>query len=86
MGESKANGRVEEAGKTIREYTRTYKDQIEYNTGHKLETDDDILQWMVRWTVLVYTRFRIGRDGRTAYERLKGRKCKALVVLFGEKV
>ena len=28
----------------------------------------------------------MGKDGRTAYERLRGRTCKAVVVPMGEKV
>ena len=32
-GESQSNGTVEEAGKTVREYTRVLKEQVEDRTG-----------------------------------------------------
>ena len=33
---------------------------------------------------MVYSRYKVGEDGKTAYERQKGRKCKLEVVPFGE--
>ena len=32
------------------------------------------------------SRFLVGKDGRTAYERRRGRKCQIAVVPFGERV
>ena len=82
-GESQANGRVEEAGKRIREYVRTDKDQIEFGTGARLETDSPVLQWIVRWAAMAHSRFSIGSDGKSAHERRKGRKCRTEVVPVG---
>ena len=47
-GESQSNGRVEEAGKTVRESVRVLKEQIEEKTNVKLQCDDVIIQWMTR--------------------------------------
>ena len=85
-GESQANGRVEEAGKTLRGYVKVFKDVLEKKTGEKIPTDAAILQWLVRWAAMLHSRFRLGTDGKTAYERQKGRKCRAEVVPFGEVV
>ena len=41
---------------------------------------------MIRWAAICYSRYAVGRDGRTAYERLRGGSCKAIVVPMGEKV
>ena len=41
--------KVEEAGKTLRDYVRTMKDQIEHHTGEALGSDDAVMLWMVRW-------------------------------------
>ena len=35
---------------------------------------------------MVYSRYKVGNDGKTAYERQKGRKCKLVVVPIGELV
>ena len=85
-GESQSNGKVEEAGKTIRSYVKVFKDMLEEKTGHPIPTDAVILQWLIRWAAMLHSRFRQGADGKTAYERQRGRKCKMEVIPFGEKV
>jgi hypothetical protein len=85
-GESASNGRVEEAGKTVRGLVKVLKDQLETKTALKIQPKHIILQWMVRWAAMMYSRFKVGEDGKTPYERLKGRKCNVEVVPFGETV
>ena len=74
-GENQANGRAEEAGKTSEE-----------NAGVTLGSSDAIVQWLVRWSAMVPSRFLIGKDGKTAYERRRGRTCTTPTELFGEKM
>ena len=45
-GESQANGRVEEMGKTIRGLVRQLKDQIEHQTKGKISSEEEVLQWV----------------------------------------
>ena len=85
-GESQANGKVEEAGKTTRSYIRVLKDMVEHRTGRKMETNAIVLQWLVRWAAMLHSRYRRGADGKTAYERQRGRKCRQEVIPFGESV
>ena len=85
-GESQSNGVIEEAGKTIREFVRVYKDQVEEKAGIKLDSDEVIILWMIRWAAMVCSRYLVGKDGKTAYERRKGRKCTDKVAAIGEKV
>ena len=85
-GESQSNGRVEEAGKTIRGIAKVLKDQIERRTQMKIEAEHPVMQWMVRWAAMLHNRYQKGEDGRTAYQRQKGRTCQIEVVPFGEKV
>ena len=85
-GESQSNGRVEEAGKTVRGFVRVFKEQLEEKAEVKLEPEDDILQWMIRWAAMVPSRFLVGKDGKTGHERRRGRKCKIHCIPFAEKV
>jgi hypothetical protein len=85
-GESQSNGAIEEAGKTTREFVRVLKEHVEDHAKMKLECDDVVVMWMVRWAAMMVSRYLVGRDGMTAYERRRGRKCKLPVVSFGEKV
>ena len=86
QGESQSNGLVEEAGKTVREFARIFKDVIETNTRTKIKSNDPILMWAIRWAAMVTSRYLVGKDGRTAQERKRGRRCRAPVAAFGELV
>ena len=86
VGESSANGRAEEAGKRARDQARVLKDQIENKCGGKMNIDGDVMQWLVRWAAMIQTRFKVGGDGKTAWERMKGKKCDREVVPFGETI
>ena len=86
VGDSQANGRVEEAGKTIREYAKVYKDKIEFEIKETTPSEAVIMQWLLRWAAMVGSRYKVGADGKTPYERLKGRRCNMVAIPFGEKV
>ena len=58
------------------------QDKVEVELG----ASDVIVHWMVRWAAMMVSRFLVGKDGLTAYERRRGRKCRIPVVAFGEKV
>ena len=83
--ESQSNGIVEEAGKTIREFTLIFKDVIETKANMKIDGGMAIAPWMLRWAAMNISMFQVGTDGMTAYERRRGRKCKVPTVCFGEK-
>ena len=63
-GESQSNGRVEEAGKTVRGFTRVMKEQLEDKTKMKIAPENVIVQWMIRWAAMVTSRFLAGKDGK----------------------
>ena len=85
-GESQSNGVIEEAGKTVREFTRVLKEQVEDKAKIKQNCDDVLVQWMTRWAAMLVSRYLVGKDGRTAYERRKGRTCRLPVLAFGETI
>ena len=41
---------------------------------------------MIRWDAMNLSRYQVGTDGMTAFERRRGRKCNIPTVSFGEKV
>ena len=65
---------VEEAGKTIGGFAKTFKDMIEDYIQEELPTDSVIMQWLGRWAAMVHSRLKLGEDGKTSFERQKGRK------------
>ena len=85
-GESQSNGRIEESGKTIRGFVKVMKSQIEDKADITIEGKDIITQWMIRWAAMLPSRFLVGKDGKTAYERRRGRRCDVPTEILGEKV
>ena len=85
-GESQSNSMAEQSNQVIGEFVRVFKLQIDENTSLKLDQTFNIYSWMIRWAGMLISRFSVGLDGRTAYERLRGRLCKVPVVPFGEYV
>ena len=85
-GESQSNGAAEAAGKLVREFVRVLKLQMEDKAGVKIEGHENIVQWMLRWAAMLVSRYLVGKDGRTALERRKGRRCRLVCVPFAETV
>ena len=52
----------------------------------KLQCDDVIIQWMTRWAAMMVSRYMVGKDGRTSYERRRDRACRVPMATYGEKV
>ena len=42
------------------------------------------MPWLVRWAAMLLSRYGKGKDGKTPYERQRGRKCELDLVPFGE--
>ena len=84
--ESQSNGRAEVSGKVIRGVVKVFKGQLEYKTKTTIASSDVIMRWLVSWAAMIYSRFKVGADGKSPYERVHGRKCNVLVIHFGEKV
>eukprot|EP00973_Karenia_brevis_P088297 12243523-Karenia_brevis.AAC.1 len=51
-----------------------------------VEVSGAVLTWLITHSANLITRYKVSQDGRTAYHRLKGKRCSHLVLPFGEKV
>ena len=81
---SKSNGLVEKAVQDVQGMIRTMRSALEEKWGVKLGVEHPIWAWLAEYAGFLWTRFQVGRDGRTAYERLKGKKVKLHGMEFGE--
>ena len=54
---------------------RTLKCHIEAETGLEIDKMVDLMSWVVRWSGELITRYHIGKDKETAYERIRGKAC-----------
>ena len=85
-GGSQAHRSAEDNGRRMRSLIKAYLDQLEERAKAKLQSTDAILLWLIRWVAMAYSRYKVGADGKTPYERQNGRKCVLEVVPFGELV
>ena len=45
-----------------------------------------MVPWLVEYSAFLLNRFEVGRDGKTAYERCKGKQAKSAGLEFGEAI
>ena len=43
-----------------------------------------VIPWVVEYAAFLLNRYEVGHDGKTVYERLKGKRAKTLRIEFGE--
>ena len=85
-GSSQSNGVVERGILAVEGMIRSLRSALEERIGTKLEVEDAIWPWLVEYSSYLLNRLEVGHDGKTAYERNKGKKAKVTGVEFGESV
>ena len=83
---SQSNGMVERQILSVGSQVRVLKSALEARWGTTVPTQHPILPWLVEYATHLLNRFEVGRDGKTAYERCKGKPAKAHGLEFGEGV
>ena len=86
VGDSDSNGKIERTIREVKGMIRTFRSDLEEKIGQELRLDSPIVPWIVRHAAYVITRCRVGDDGKTAMQRIKGRKVNVSWVPFGEVV
>ena len=43
---------------------KVYLNQLEEKANVKLQATDPILQWLIRWVAMAYSRYKLGADGK----------------------
>ena len=84
--ESQSAGELESSIKGVQAMTRTHTLAIEGRIGGEIQEDHPVVPFLVMQAAAHWNRFHLGKDGMTAYRRLKGRNCKKEVVETGESV
>ena len=84
VGSSKSNGIVERAVQSVQGMIRTIRSDIEGRWGVKIDVTHSIWPWIAEHAGFLSTRFEVGRDGKTAYERLKGKSAEVQGMAFAE--
>ena len=85
-GDSQSNGLAEVAVRESKRQCRAMKSALQEHLGVEIGEKHPILSWLARHGNFLISRYRVGQDGKTGYEKLKGKKWRRPVVTFGERV
>ena len=86
VGGSECNGRIGNAIRRVQEKVRALRHHIEHNIKYKIPDDAPVMSWLVRWAVELLSKYVVGDDGKTPYERVHKEDCITFLVPFGETV
>ena len=74
VAEHQSNGVAERTVKTVQGQVRTMKLALEARISEKVVETSDLIPWLIRRAAMLVNIGQRGDDGRTAWERVKGRK------------
>ena len=91
VGESQSNGKAERTVQRVEDQIRTLKSATEGRfstgtTGYKIQSTHATMDWMVEYGASLCSKYSVGDDGKSAFERLHGKRANEHLVEFGEKV
>jgi hypothetical protein len=84
VGESASNGGIEGAVKIIKGLLRVHLAALERRIGARFPSTHPVLTWLVEHVGDIVSKYMMGVDGKTGYERLFGRPVREEALEFGE--
>ena len=81
-----ANGFIEVGVRELKRQVRAILSDLQDRLGFEIDPTHPSLVWLARHAAFLLTRFRVGTDGKTAYERTYGRSWRTPLVRFGEHI
>ena len=70
----------------VAEFVRVLKEQLEQRCKMQVVRSHPSTHWMVMWAAMMLSKYQVGPDGRTPYERRRWRRCNMVVLPVGERV
>ena len=86
VGSSGSNGVVERAVQSIEGQVRAMKLALENRIKVKVSAQSNVVAFMAGYAAYLLNRLEVGKDGKTAVERNRGKAATVMGVEFGEKV
>jgi len=81
-----SNGVIERAAQGVEGQIRVMKSALEGRLKMEVDAERRIVTFMAEYAGYLMNRLEVGKDGKTAYERTKGKKATVLGIEFGEKL
>ena len=86
VGSHQSNGIIERSVQGVEGQLRVLKSALEGRIGKRISAERRIVKFMAEYGAYLLNRLEVGKDGKTAYERVRGKKGRVLGVEFGEKL
>lgn len=86
VGSSGSNGVVERAIQSVEGLIRTLKSACEHRWGLTLKPGEKTVLFIAEYASYLVNKLEVGKDGKTAWERSRGKRGVVMAVEFGEKV
>eukprot|EP00973_Karenia_brevis_P041804 5787566-Karenia_brevis.AAC.1 len=83
---SQSNRSSERGVQSVQGQVRVTKIALEQRLQKAVKSTWPIMQWIVEHAGTALTYYEIGHDGKTAFQRLYGRKANACTTEFGEQI
>ena len=77
---------MERAVQTMEQYLRTLKSALDERMGVRIDTKHPPLTWLCEYAGYLVNRLEVSADGKTAYERCRGKRSEVMGLEFGERV
>lgn len=81
----RANGMIERAVREVKDQVRVMHCALQHRVG-KVPTNSALFDWLVPWAAEVLTGAQVGKDGMTAFRRVRGKDWTPQLASFGEQV
>ena len=82
VGDSKGNGFIERGVQQVEEILRVHKLRLEARIGERISVTHPVFAWLVEHVADVINKCLVSSDGKTAFERVKGKKHHGEMVEF----
>jgi hypothetical protein len=86
VGSSASNGVAERAVQSVQGQLRVIRLALEKRYRAEIPAEHSLIAWAVEFASIALNRLEVGHDGKTAYQRLKGKRVTMPGVEFGEGV
>ena len=70
----------------VKEQARGHEGRVGGEVGQQVRETQNVTMWMVEYAAKLLHRREVGKDGKSAHERLKGKQAAVPGIEFGAKV
>lgn len=86
VGASQSNGVIERGIQSVAGQTRVLLDGLQDRWKVEIPIEHPMVSYIVEYAAVLLNKFEVGADGKTSYERCKGKRANTLGIKIGEAV